>query len=45
MANCEKCRYRIGCVIYAPKSTVACEHYAEDEKTCLNLARFAEVKQ
>lgn len=40
MANCEKCRYRIGCVNYAPKSTTACEHYAEDERNVLKPCPF-----
>lgn len=30
MANCEKCKNRIECENYAPKSTTACEHYAEE---------------
>jgi Lar family restriction alleviation protein len=30
MANCENCKNRIGCENYAPKSTTACEHYAEE---------------
>jgi len=30
MANCEECKNRIGCENYAPKSTTACEHYAEE---------------
>lgn len=30
MANCENCKNRIGCENYAPKSSTACEHYAEE---------------
>lgn len=30
MANCEKCKNRIGCENYVPKSTIACENYAEE---------------
>lgn len=37
MANCENCKNRIGCGNYAPKSTVACEHYAEDERDVQQL--------
>lgn len=30
MANCENCKNRIECENYAPKSTTACESYAEE---------------
>lgn len=30
MANCENCKNRIECKNYEPKSTTACEHYAEE---------------
>lgn len=30
MANCKECKNRIRCENYAPKSTTACEHYAEE---------------
>lgn len=30
MANCEECKNRIGCENYEPKSTTACESYAEE---------------
>lgn len=34
MANCEKCKYRIECENYEPKSMIACEHYvAYDTKS------------
>ena len=47
MANCEMCRYRIECENYAPKSTTACEHYAENVqqlKPCPFCGHRAELR-
>lgn len=40
MANCECCKYRIGCENYEPKSTTACERYADDERNVLKPCPF-----